>query len=159
MPDITGLELCRHVRERERETYLPIIMVTALGADAERHAGFAAGADDYLTKPFHIQELLDRVRVWTRTRQYLKTSQARKEELAQGQTTLAMALTMSHGLTRLLMLVLNLLEVWESGGYAPADRQRLREELREAALALAERINTLTRSARVGATPGPSGGS
>jgi CheY-like chemotaxis protein len=68
LPDVDGLELCRQVRASEADEHLPIIMLTALGSDLQRHAGFAVGADDYVTKPFQLAELLDRVRVWTRTR-------------------------------------------------------------------------------------------
>ena len=45
LPDVDGLELCRQVRAREGDVYLPIIMLTAL-AEKQRHAGFTAGADD-----------------------------------------------------------------------------------------------------------------
>jgi DNA-binding response OmpR family regulator len=44
-------------------------MLTGLTAEAERGEGFSAGADDYITKPFHPQDLLSRVRVWSQTRQ------------------------------------------------------------------------------------------
>jgi CheY-like chemotaxis protein len=64
LPGLSGLEFCRRVRAAERDDHLPIIMVTGLGSSAQRHAGFAAGADDYLVKPFDLQELLDRVQVW-----------------------------------------------------------------------------------------------
>jgi DNA-binding response OmpR family regulator len=67
LPDVDGLELCRQVRASEEAEHLPIIMLTALGSEVQRHAGFAVGADDYVTKPFHVAELLDRVQVWTRT--------------------------------------------------------------------------------------------
>src|SRR5207302_3132856 len=44
LPELDGLELCRHVRAHEHGPHLPIIMLTALGTDTQRHAGFAAGA-------------------------------------------------------------------------------------------------------------------
>jgi PAS domain S-box-containing protein len=72
LPDFNGLELCRRLRASEDGAYLPIIMLTALNSVADRHAGFAAGADDYLGKPFEANELLDRVDVWVRTRRRLK---------------------------------------------------------------------------------------
>ena len=52
LPAVDGLALCRQVRAREGDVYLPIIMLTALDDEANRQAGFAAGADDYVTKPF-----------------------------------------------------------------------------------------------------------
>jgi DNA-binding response OmpR family regulator len=69
LPGLDGFEVCRRVRAHEAGSHLPIIMLTALASDAQRHAGFAAGADDYLTKPFNTQELLDRVQVWLAARQ------------------------------------------------------------------------------------------
>ncbi len=75
LPDVNGFELCRRLRAQEQSTYLPIIMLTALNAEADRHAGFAAGADDFITKPFEAADLLDRVDVWLRTRRRLKEQQ------------------------------------------------------------------------------------
>jgi DNA-binding response OmpR family regulator len=56
MPGLTGLELCRRVRAEVAPT-LPILMVTAADALEDRLAGFAAGVDDYLVKPFALPEL------------------------------------------------------------------------------------------------------
>jgi two-component system KDP operon response regulator KdpE len=56
------------VRAHEARAYLPIIMVTALAGQDQRHAGFLAGADDYVTKPFSVDELLARIRAVTRRR-------------------------------------------------------------------------------------------
>jgi DNA-binding response OmpR family regulator len=76
MPDLNGLQVCRRIRAQERIAHIPIIMVTALAGEAQRHAGFAAGADDYISKPFTAYELLDRVHVWTRARErFLRTEQ------------------------------------------------------------------------------------
>ncbi len=61
LPDTSGLELTRSLK-RERETRdLPIIMLTARAAEADKIAGLDGGADDYLTKPFSPRELLARV--------------------------------------------------------------------------------------------------
>jgi DNA-binding response OmpR family regulator len=61
MPGRNGLTLCRMLRERSGYA-LPVIMLTALGEEADRIAGLEAGADDYLTKPFSPRELALRVR-------------------------------------------------------------------------------------------------
>src|SRR4051794_14669564 len=61
MPGCNGLTLCRILRERSGYA-LPVIMLTALGEEADRIAGLESGADDYLTKPFSPRELALRVR-------------------------------------------------------------------------------------------------
>src|SRR4051812_41007819 len=67
MPQMDGLEFCRRVRESEREHRVPIVMLTGSVNAADRRAGFALGADDYLLKPFRNQAVIDRVRAWTHT--------------------------------------------------------------------------------------------
>ncbi len=60
MPFVDGLEMCRRLRARGDET--PILMLTALGEVSDRVDGLDAGADDYLVKPFALEELLARIR-------------------------------------------------------------------------------------------------
>lgn len=64
LPRIDGLEVCRRVR---RHSAVPIIMLTAKDAVPDRIAGLDTGANDYLTKPFSIEELLARIRVQLRS--------------------------------------------------------------------------------------------
>ena len=64
LPGITGLEICRAYRRQGGKT--PILMLTGQSAIADKEAGLDAGADDYLTKPFHIRELAARVRALLR---------------------------------------------------------------------------------------------
>ena len=59
LPGEGGMDLCREVRARSQ---VPIIMLTALGDEPDRIAGFESGADDYVVKPFNPQELLVRIR-------------------------------------------------------------------------------------------------
>lgn len=59
LPDMDGFEVCRHLRQRGIE--VPIIMLTARGHVADRVSGLKLGADDYVTKPFEMVELLARV--------------------------------------------------------------------------------------------------
>lgn len=58
LPDIDGFEVCQRIRE---VSTVPIIMLTAKGADEDKVRGLRLGADDYVTKPFSAQELLARV--------------------------------------------------------------------------------------------------
>ena len=63
MPDRTGIEICQHIRSRSQGSYTYIIILTAKAEKDSVVAGLRAGADDYLTKPFHNDELLARVGV------------------------------------------------------------------------------------------------
>ncbi len=60
MPGLDGLEVCRRLRHRLPD--LPVVMLTALGEEADRVIGLEVGADDYVTKPFSPRELVLRVR-------------------------------------------------------------------------------------------------
>lgn len=60
LPGLTGIEICRRVRKFSQ---VPIIMLTAKDEVMDKVAGLDSGADDYLTKPFAIEELLARMRV------------------------------------------------------------------------------------------------
>ena len=60
LPGINGFEICRKVKKEKPE--LPIIMITARGSEMDKVSGLDIGADDYITKPFSIPELLARVR-------------------------------------------------------------------------------------------------
>jgi DNA-binding response OmpR family regulator len=60
LPGIDGFEVCSRLRERGQD--LPILFLTARGSDADRVFGLRSGADDYLTKPFVVEELVLRIR-------------------------------------------------------------------------------------------------
>jgi diguanylate cyclase (GGDEF)-like protein len=66
MPDLTGIELCERIRNHSRNSYTYLIILTGITEKNELVKGLAAGADDYLTKPFHSNELLARVGVGRR---------------------------------------------------------------------------------------------
>jgi DNA-binding response OmpR family regulator len=59
LPGMDGLEVCR---ELQRESWVPVLMLTARADEADKVAGLAVGADDYMTKPFSLRELTARVR-------------------------------------------------------------------------------------------------
>ena len=62
LPGMSGLDLCRRLRREPATRRTPIIMLTAKASEADRVAGLDLGADDYVTKPFSVRELLARVR-------------------------------------------------------------------------------------------------
>jgi phosphate regulon transcriptional regulator PhoB len=66
LPGLSGLEFCRGLRGRPETARLPILMLTAKAAEADRVVGLEIGADDYLTKPFSPRELVARVKALLR---------------------------------------------------------------------------------------------
>jgi diguanylate cyclase (GGDEF)-like protein len=66
MPDRTGLEICQHIRSKPQASYTYVILLTGKSEKESVVEGLAAGADDYLTKPFHHEELIARVGVGLR---------------------------------------------------------------------------------------------
>src|SRR5882757_2163593 len=66
MPDLTGIEICKHIRSKTQASYTYIILLTGKSEKESVVEGLAAGADDYLTKPFHHEELIARVGVGLR---------------------------------------------------------------------------------------------
>jgi two-component system response regulator RegX3 len=66
MPGPSGLDICRDVRSRSA---VPIIVLTAKDAEVDKVVGLEVGADDYVTKPFSVRELLGRVRAQLRRRE------------------------------------------------------------------------------------------
>jgi two-component system response regulator RegX3 len=63
LPELSGLDVCKMIRERST---VPIVMVTAKDSEADKVAGLELGADDYVTKPFSVRELVSRVRAHLR---------------------------------------------------------------------------------------------
>ena len=66
LPGPSGIEICRRVRAKPATRELPVIMLTARGEEDDRVRGLETGADDYLTKPFSVPELIARVRALLR---------------------------------------------------------------------------------------------
>jgi DNA-binding response OmpR family regulator len=65
LPSLGGLEICRTLRQRQRQ-WIPVIMLTAKAEEIDRVIGLEIGADDYMTKPFSMRELVARVKATLR---------------------------------------------------------------------------------------------
>lgn len=70
LPQMSGLEVVRRVKEEQ--PLLPVLMVTARGDRYDKVSGLDLGADDYITKPFEMEELLARIRAFLRMRQHVQ---------------------------------------------------------------------------------------
>jgi two-component system, OmpR family, phosphate regulon response regulator PhoB len=62
LPTVSGIEVCRRLRQKSRTRNLPIVMLTARGEESDRIRGLDTGADDYVVKPFSMTELCARIR-------------------------------------------------------------------------------------------------
>ena len=114
MPGIDGFEVCREIRRRSDMAHTKVVMVSARAQLEDRLAGYEAGADDYLTKPFDEQELLAKVRV------YLKLKHAQE---VQGLVRGALSV-MSHQLRTPLNGILPPLEMLLEDATMTADERR-----------------------------------
>jgi two-component system, OmpR family, phosphate regulon response regulator PhoB len=66
LPGMSGLDVCRELRAGERTRDIPIIMITAKAEETDQVVGFKLGADDYVTKPFSVKVLLERIKALRR---------------------------------------------------------------------------------------------
>ena len=89
LPEISGLDVCRAIR---RESDVPILMLTAKDSEVDKVVGLELGADDYLTKPFSLRELLARIRALLR-----RTEARRAADQAEGPGPAAQAALPSSG--------------------------------------------------------------
>jgi len=78
LPDCHGIDLCRQMRKEQPQ--LPILMLTALGEEQDRIKGLKEGADDYLSKPFSLDELLLRVHGMLRRSAWYQSSYSKEED-------------------------------------------------------------------------------
>ena len=76
LPDLDGLEICREMKASPNTKHIPIIMLTAKGEEADIVTGLELGADDYITKPFSLRELIARIKAVLRR----KTEEIKDDE-------------------------------------------------------------------------------
>lgn len=69
LPDTSGIDICKYLKQHEEYTSIPIIMLTAKSTETDKVLGLELGADDYITKPFSARELVARVRAVLRRRE------------------------------------------------------------------------------------------
>jgi two-component system, OmpR family, alkaline phosphatase synthesis response regulator PhoP len=84
LPGIDGLEVCRRLRSDPRTEQVPVIMVTSKGEESDVVVGLSIGADDYVTKPFSVKELLARVKVVLRRVRTDQPAKVEKRPIARG---------------------------------------------------------------------------
>ncbi|MFN4067580.1 MAG: response regulator transcription factor [Thermosynechococcus sp.] len=88
LPQVDGFTICQRLRRDPRTQDIPILMLTALSQTHNKVEGFNAGADDYLTKPFELEEMLARVRALLRRADRIPSTAGHCEILSYGPLTL-----------------------------------------------------------------------
>jgi signal transduction histidine kinase len=145
MPGRSGVDLCRMLKRSPRWRSIPIILLTALaGSETTLHA-YAQGADDFVTKPFHPEVLLARVRAQLRLRE-LGTQLVSREKLA---AVGVMAAGVAHEARNPLNAVLNAARVLREGQLSQDQARELLETLLDGA----ERIESIVGSLDTHARP------
>lgn len=81
LPDMNGFQICKRLKSSKNTSFIPVILVTALRGDEERIKGTAAGADDFITKPYNRVELITRVKSLIRIKHLHKTLEQKYYEL------------------------------------------------------------------------------
>jgi two-component system phosphate regulon response regulator PhoB len=84
LPGIDGLEVCRRLRGDARTEHVPVIMATSKGEETDVLVGLSLGADDYVTKPFSIRELMARVKVVLRRTRPAPDTRADRRPISRG---------------------------------------------------------------------------
>src|SRR3989442_1020881 len=141
MPGMSGLDVCRAIKSREGAPLLPVILLTALDEQEDRNAGLAAGADDFLSKPFDRRELLLRTRAFARLRRNEMLVRAQLHELAELQALKDdLVSLMVHDMRNPLTGLLANLDMLS--GEVSLDPAQAKQDAAEA-LQLAHRIRTL----------------
>lgn len=82
LPDTSGVSICRHIRSNPKTKALPVLMLTAKDSDDDKVVGFEMGADDYVTKPFSVREVILRCRALLRRAGHTHTRESSPPEQA-----------------------------------------------------------------------------
>ena len=80
LPDMPGLDICRHIRSKDNLKNISVIIVTANGEEVDRVVGFELGADDYIVKPYSVRELMLRIQAQLRRNEPSEVTEENLEE-------------------------------------------------------------------------------
>jgi DNA-binding response OmpR family regulator len=145
MPRMSGIELCKTIREQERDRYCYVVMVTTLSDHEKTLEGFEAGVDDYLVKPFNAEQLRTRIEVAERVRRGMEakiemtmrrtveicqeTDGEKSRALLESVKTLGAFYHKQRAYTKARAFLRRQISLAESNAGAPEEVVRLRAEL------------------------------
>jgi signal transduction histidine kinase len=142
MPGLSGFDVCRAIKRRAGEQFLPVVLVTALADQQDRNEGLAAGADEFLTKPVDRLELRLRVRGLLRMRRQEATIRRQLEELERLQAMKDDLVSLVvHDVRNPLAGVVGYLDLLREGLDRPEDARRRADA--ERALSAAQQLREM----------------
>ena len=140
MPGMDGYEVCKRLRADEKTKALPILMLTAYGGLNHVIKGMESGADDYISKPYEIEEVLVRVRSLLRVRQIERELREKETHLAKIEAISQLMVTMTHHINNSLVIINGRAQV------AEFNRPKSVERLIEACKKETQRISAVLQS-------------
>ena len=142
MPGMDGLQVLQVLRKEEAYASLPVIMLTARKEYEDRIAGLDAGADDYITKPFHIGEVASRIKALLRIRDLQEGVLEREKTLAQLRGVGQTLVTLAHHLNNATQSISGTAQL---AGEDP-ENVELSAQLRTVAIRQSEKISTVLQT-------------
>ncbi|MBX7143318.1 MAG: response regulator [Oligoflexia bacterium] len=153
MPEVNGNEVCQSIKQSEFGPYIPVLMLTARDNVKDKVSSLDGGADDYLTKPFHYQELQARIRALLRVRELNERLRSQNDQLKAMQATIVsqerqllvnqLAGTAAHQLGQPLSAILLNCHVIETLPAGDPRAQRSLAAIKQDAKRMAEMIERL----------------
>lgn len=144
MPRLNGIDLCRTLKNDARLQHIPVILLTARGESESELKGYAAGADDFVSKPFHTEVILARVRAHLKMRA-LSLQIADQARLASAGT---LAAGLAHEVKNPINAILSAAKVLEAGGSSKVPSERLLGLIVDGAQRVNEIVSALNAHAR-----------
>lgn len=142
MPGMDGLQVLQVLRKKEAYASLPVIMLTARKEYEDRIAGLDAGADDYITKPFHIGEVSARIKALMRIRDLQESVLEREKTLAQLRGVGQTLVTLAHHLNNATQSISGTAQL---AGNDPENAE-LSAQLRQVAIRQTEKISAVLQA-------------
>lgn len=154
MDGLSGIETCQRIRQDEAHGSLPVIFVTSSSDTETIVSAFGAGASDYITKPFHPEEAIARIRTHLHLSRLIKAQEQYIEALREAEKSRSKFLSViSHDLRNPISAIRGLAEYLKTGicGSLQPDQQEMAESIHSAAVTMQALVTDLLDYAKFGA--------
>ncbi|MCP4021798.1 MAG: response regulator [Desulfobacteraceae bacterium] len=153
MPGMNGIDVCKKIRADNKYKNVPILILTTQGNIDSKVKGLAAGADDYLTKPFEIEELMARLKAVFRTKELYDKLKSANQKIKEQQKSvveeerlkvlLQMAGATAHELNQPLMILLANIEILMTIDHIPSEVSKYLSAIEDSGKRISEIVKTI----------------